>query len=258
MIKSRLLVFFCLLSSTVVAQSFFLQKIEGQIVSDDGDVSGTTVLNSTSNRGTITDADGFFKISAKINDTIVFSAIQFKRREIIVTQAILDEPLLKVVLQESLTELDEVIVRPYNLTGDILKDIAVLKTDVVVTSSTLGLPNAYVKPVTKAERELFAATANPFMSFDPLINAISGRTKMLKKRVARNKKYAQTEEVKTFYSDSLFLNRLKIPANHLDDFLYYCEVDSIFQNMVEKGDKLKLWQYLTDRSIIYRKNNALD
>jgi hypothetical protein len=259
MIKNSLIcISFLLISSVVGAQSLFSKKLKGRVYSDSGDVAATNILNSTANRGTITDDEGFFSITANANDTLIFSAVQFKKKEIVVTQDIINQGFLNVLLEDALNELDEVVVTPYSLTGDITKDIDLIQTEVVVTASTLGLPNAYVKPISKAERELYAATANPLMSFDPLINAITGRTKMLKKRVARNKLYSRTERVKAFYEDSLFRVELKIPEEKIDDLLYFCEVDTVFQKAVDSHDRLKIWEFIRKKSIVYRENNGLD
>ena len=126
------------------AQTFFSKNIQGKVYSADGDVAATHVLNATTKRATITDSDGFFSIQARLNDTIVFSAVQYKKKELIVTTEILAQRMLNIPLEESLTVLDEVIVTPYNLSGDITKDLLVIKTEQVVTAQTLGLPNAYV------------------------------------------------------------------------------------------------------------------
>lgn len=250
--------FFLLISTSVGAQQIFSKKLDGRVFSKDGDVAATHVQNISAKKATITDIDGFFSITANLNDTLVFSAVQFQKKEIVITKEILQQPFLKVLLEDALTKLDEVVVTPYNLTGDITKDLDLISIDPVITASTLGLPNAYVKPLSKAERELFAATANPFMSFDPLINAITGRTKMLKKRVARNKLYSRTELVKTFYADSLFRINLKIPEDKIDDLLYFCEVDSVFQTTVDSNDQLKIWDYIRKKSVVYLDNNGMN
>ncbi len=256
--KTKLLLLgFILISASVGAQTLFSKKLEGRVYSKDGDVAATHVRNITTQRATITDIDGFFTINADLKDTLVFSAVQFKRKEIVITAEILQQRFLNVALEDELTELDEVVVTPYNLSGDILKDLKIIKTDPVVTASTLGLPNAYVLPVTKAERELYAATANPIMSLDPLINAITGRTKMLKKRVRRNKLYSRTDRVKAFYADSLFQKELKMPKAKIDDLLYFCEVDPDFQTVVDSRDRLKIWEFIRKKSVLYRKNNGL-
>ncbi len=246
----------CLLFGvTVQAQDLFSQKVEGRVYSEDGDVAGTHVLNTTTDRATITDVGGYFAISAKRNDTLVFSAVQYQHKQIVVTLDVLESKLLLIPLEEALTELDEVVVTPYNLSGDMSRDLNRMDIEPVVTSSTLGLPNAYVKPISKAERELYAATANPFMSIDPLINTISGRKKMLKKRVKRNKKYARTERVREFFVDSLYTTELNIPKEKVEDFFYFCEVDSTFQSTVDTHDRLAIWEFLRKKSVVYLENN---
>jgi len=236
-------------------QDYFSKKLEGRVYSDDGDVAATHVLNITTDRATITDNDGFFVIPARLNDTLVFSAVQYKRKEIVVTLSVLESKLLLIPLHEALTELDEVVVTPYNLSGDITRDLSNLNIEPVVTASTLGLPNAYVKPMSKAERELYAATANPIMSLDPLINTITGRKKLLKKRFERNKKYARTERVREFYTDSLYTTEFNIPKEKIDDFLYFCEIDQEFQSLVDTHDRLAIWEFMRKKSVVYLEIN---
>lgn len=241
------------------AQTFSFKKVEGKVYSNDGDVAATHVLNTTTKRATITDVNGFFSIPANLNDTLLFSAVQYKKKQLVVTLAILESRTIYVPLEDAVNELDEVVVRPYNLSGDIAKDARSLEIAPVVTASTLGLPNAYVKPPTKAERELFeATTGGGTVPLNPIINAITGRTKMLKKRVARNKKYARTERVREFYADSLYTKELNIPKDKIDDFMYFCEVDSTFSSVVDTHDRLKIWEFLRRKSAVYRKNNTLE
>ncbi|MDT7829713.1 carboxypeptidase-like regulatory domain-containing protein [Pricia sp. S334] len=246
---------FLFFMASAQGQEVFSDKLDGRVYSDDGDVAATHVLNITSQRATITDSNGYFTIPVRLNDTLVFSAVQYKRKELPVTLSVLESKLLLVPLEEARTELDEVVVTPYNLSGDVKRDLARMDIGPVVTASTLGLPNAYVKPISKAERELYAATANPFMSLDPLINTITGRKKMLKKRVARNEKYARTERVRQFYVDSLYTTALKIPPDKVDDFLYFCEVDPAFQSLVDTHDRLAIWEFMRKKSLAYLKRN---
>ncbi|MEO9892676.1 hypothetical protein [Aurantibacter sp.] len=247
-----------LLTTMVCAQDQFHTDLKGKVYSADGDVAATHILNISSNKFTISDIDGFFEIPVKLFDTLVISAVQFKRKEIVVTLALLEQELAQIQMEDALTELSEVVVRPYNLSGDLSRDAANLNTGRIITASTLNLPNAYVKLPSKAERELFAATANPIMSVDPLINAITGRTKMLKQRVQRNSEYNRTQRVRAFYVDSLFRTDLKIPEEQIDAFMYFCEVDDSFQTIVDSHDRLKIWEYMRRKSVIYRKNNGLD
>ncbi len=182
------------LLSFLALQAQQSNDLEGRVHSGNGDVSGTHILNVSSNKGTITDGKGFFSIAVKLNDTLVFSAIQLKRKELVVNSSILESKLVNIYLEDGEIRLDEVLVTPYNLTGDLSKDLDSLDIGSIVSASTLGLPNANVKVKTQNERKLFEADNGKFISlpFDSLtldptmminlnkiLNRITGRTKNL-------------------------------------------------------------------------------
>ncbi|WP_233268291.1 carboxypeptidase-like regulatory domain-containing protein [Cellulophaga sp. L1A9] len=238
------------------AQSHFSKAIEGKVSSADGDVAATHVMNISTKKAAITDIDGFFTISASLMDTLVFSAIQYQRKEIVVTAEILTSKTIYITLAPALNQLKEVVVMPYNLTGNLAQD---MRSEPVVVAATLGLPNAYVKKKTQSERKLIEATSGGgLIAVTPLINAITGRTKMLKDRVKRDEKYARTERVRAFYLDTLYVTELKIPALKIDDFLYFCEVDDSFSSIVDTHDKIRIWEFLRKKSKVYRENNTIE
>ncbi|MFS4416300.1 hypothetical protein [Maribacter sp. 2307ULW6-5] len=261
---------FALFALPLTAQEPQTKALEGRVTSKDGDVAATHVLNSTTKRATITDLNGFFSIPARLNDTLVFSAVQYKKKRVVVTEAIYGSKLLSVPLEPSLTALEEVTVTPYNLTGDMARDMKRLGWGKVYTASTLGLPNAYAKKFTQSERLLREASkmtisgntsgmgAGGSVSLNPIINGITGRTKMLRKRVKRDRLYARTERVRAFFPDSIYIQQLGLPQRSLDDFFYFCEVDTTFQGLVDSRDRMKLWEFLKRKSALYRDHNALD
>ena len=222
-------------------------------------VADVHVMNTSRNRATITNANGEFTITASVNDTILFSAVQFRKKTIVVSLSMMESVQIIVSLEEFVNELDEVVLRPYDLSGDLSRDMGQMNTGQIVTASTLGLPNAYAKPKTQSERKLFeATTGGGLVPLNPILNAISGRTKYLKKVLARERKYARTDRVREFYADSLFVKELKIPETKIDDFMFYCEVDYAFSSVVDTQDRLKIWEFLKKKSTIYRENNELD
>ncbi|WP_019671316.1 carboxypeptidase-like regulatory domain-containing protein [Eudoraea adriatica] len=246
------LLFLFLVVTSASAQNVFFYKLEGKVINSNKGIADVHVMNTSSNRATITDEEGLFSIAARLNDTILFSAVQYKRVNLVVTRAMLESSSIVVPLEEFINELDEVVVRPYNLSGDLGRDMNNLKTDKVYVAATLGLPNAYVKPITQAERKLNeATTGGGLVPLNPIINAISGRTKYLKKVLASQEKYARTSRVREYYADSLFVKYLKIPENKIEDFMYYCEVDNSFSSVVDSHDRLKIWEYLKLRSTAY-------
>lgn len=238
------------------AQGFFTKEIHGKVSSADGDVAATHVLNITTQKAAITDIDGYFSIAARLNDTLAFSAIQYKRKEIVVTTDILASKSIFISLDAAVNQLNEVVVMPYNLTGDLSRD---MQSKPVIVAATLGLPNAYVKKKTQSERLLIeATTGGGIVPLAPIINAITGRTKMLKENYKRDVKYERTERVRNFYSDSLYTADLRIPALKIDDFMYFCEVDPEFSGIVDTHDKIKILSFLRSKSLVYRKNNEIE
>ena len=238
------------------------KDLEGRVFSNDGDVAGTHILNITTQKGTITKANGFFSIPVHLNDTLVISAVQYKRKTIPVNLAVLERIFLNVFLEEGEIKLDEVLVMPYNLTGDLYKDLDSLKIGPPINASSLGLPNADVKPPTPSERKLYAARTWDLklvsVKLDPLINYFSGRTKMLKKQVAREAAQIKVQNTRNLYVDSLFTQGLGIPKNNINDFMFFCEVDSTFQAIVDSQDLFGIWEFMRKKSLVYRDNNDLD
>nr|WP_299339833.1 carboxypeptidase-like regulatory domain-containing protein [Allomuricauda sp.] len=244
--------------------------LRGQVYATNTDVVGIVVQNITDKRAVITDIDGRFSIRVRLNDTLVFSAVQFKRKTLPVTQAIYDSSSISVQLDEFVNELEEVVVKPFNLSGNLDQDLGDLQLEKDVSAEALGLPNADVEIISQSERKLQEASAMRItggggvggaggaVSLNPLINAITGRTKMLKNRVKVDKKYARTQRVQNFYVDSLFVTTLKIPMEKIDDFMYFCEVDEKFQEVVDSRDKLRIWDFMVIKSRVYRRNNKLD
>ncbi|MDP5231481.1 MAG: carboxypeptidase-like regulatory domain-containing protein [Cellulophaga sp.] len=245
------------------------QVLSGNIEAFNEEVQDVTVQNITSGKGTISDGYGFFEIAVQLNDSVVFSAVQFKKKTLVVNTEILSSKRIIVTLEEANNELDEVVVMPYNLTGDLTTD---MKTQKVVVAATLGLPNAYVKKKTQSERLLAEADgggwiksagagyggAGGTVNLHKILNRISGRTKMLKKRVARDEKNIITENIVEIFSDTIWSKNLKIPETRIYEFVYFCEADEAFTEIIASNDEIKLWEFLVQKSIVFRKENDLE
>lgn len=267
-ILSKLIIFLFFAAMAVKAQDN-RQILSGNIKAFNDEIQDVTVQNITSGKGTISDAYGFFAIAVQFNDSLVFSAVQFKKKTLVVNAEILNSKHIFVMLEEATNELDEVIVMPYNLTGDLTKD---MKTQNVVVAATLGLPNAYVKKKTQSERLLVeadggswvkavgagAGSAGGTVNLHKILNRISGRTKMLKKRVAQDEKNVIVENIVHVFQDSVFRKKLKIPEIRIYEFLYFCEADDNFSNLLQSNDEIKLWEFLQQKSLVFRKENDIE
>lgn len=259
--------FFCFLSATVLVKAQEKRVVlYGNIKAEVNEIQDVTIQNITSLRGAISDVSGYFSIPVQINDTLLFSALQFKKKTIVIDASILKSKSITVVMQEVDNKLDEVVVMPYNLTGNLTKDANLLKKE-VVTASTLGLPNAYVVKMTQSERMLIEADRGKMVTILPLyigvnthklLNKLSGRTKMLKESVARDEKNEVIAQLKRFFPDSVIASKLKIPAIRVNEFIYYSEVDTNFRTIMETNEVLKIWEFLKIKSVAFRKENELE
>ncbi|WP_340065209.1 hypothetical protein [Ascidiimonas aurantiaca] len=243
---NKIIFFFILfikITETVFGQD--TKRIQGTVVSNGEDVSSIHVFNQTRHTFTITDENGFFSVVASVNDTLSFSAIQYLQEKVIVSEEIYQKGELEVIMRIKVNALDEVVVRPHSLSGDLLKDINQVDQDKIVTGVSLGLPNQYVRVKTQTERRIYEArTGGGIIPLNPIINAISGRTKKLKQQLKLERQAARLESVTTSFNTELYSEVFKIPAEHIDGFILFCASDPTFLNVHETGDLLLMMEYL--------------
>ncbi len=234
--------------STSIFSQIFTKEIKGLVLSDGLDVDGILIVNKNSNKSTITNKEGFFIIDVRMNDTINFSAIQFKFKQQIITDEIYESGELIIKLDEKVNMLSEVVLKPHNLSGNLIQDLEKINTDDVVNGATLGLTNATVRIPTQSERKLYAATTwnvqGTSISLDPIFNAISGRTKMLKKRVQLEEKDDFVEKIIKEFGNDFFVIGLQIPENKIHEFLYFSAAHKRFTEVVKSGSVFNITNFL--------------
>ncbi|UWX53669.1 carboxypeptidase-like regulatory domain-containing protein [Maribacter litopenaei] len=101
------------------------------------------VVNLNQVVGTITDEDGEFSISAAVNDTLYFTYLGFKSQKIRVTNDMFRFGNTEIALTELAYALEEVIVRPYQLTGYLEIDVKNLPINNAYQYSISGLSVGY-------------------------------------------------------------------------------------------------------------------
>ena len=246
---------FLVLFSLFCFKPVFSQSVEilGRVKSE-VNVENIHVINKTAQVFTITNNSGIFNITAKLNDTLVFSSIQHQPKEIVVsTQIILNKAVL-VVLHEQINTLDEVVVGKI-LTGDLMADIKNINGKPPINFYDVGIPGYTGKPATQSERRLSEASdfspklggssggAGGSVSFTPIINAITGRTKMLKNRVNIENKEALMQSIKGRLAKDFFASN---PLNHdlRMDFFYFCADDENFIKYCKNQTDFKILIFL--------------
>ena len=226
------------------------------------DVEGIHVINKTSRKATTTDAKGVFNINAKLNDTLVFSGVKYKLESISVDKEMIDTKVLKVFLLENINQLEEVLVGKV-LTGDLLSDIENSDAKAPINFYDVGIPGYQGKPLTQSERRLKeAGELEPKMllgvltggiPLNPIINAITGRTKMLKQRVKLEARDELMFTVKAKFSQDLFSENTLEDELHYE-FFYFCSEDPSFKEKCDVNNDLLILEFLQQKLVVYKEN----
>lgn len=226
------------------------------------DPEGIHVINKTSKKATTTDILGAFIIRAKENDTIVFSGVQYKIHSIIVGKEMIESKVAKVFLLENINQLDEVVVGKV-LTGDLLSDIENSEAKAKINFYDVGIPGNKGKPKTKSERLLAeAGEFKPIMllgilggglPLNPILNGISGRTKMLKNRVKLEARDELMFRVSAKFSKALFAER-PLDQSLWYDYFYFCSEDPEFTAKCSGVNDLETLTFLQQKLKQYHAN----
>ena len=235
---------FLLLYSIVYSQKKII--LEGRIVADSIENSRINILNITKNIGTTNSDLGEFKIEVQENDTLLFSSVQYEIVRIKISEKNITQKFLKVVLTEKVIDLNEVIVRKIDLTGNLSRDIEKVKT----YNYYEGIPTSKIPRLTLIGRQLFTARDG---DIDPLLNMISGRMQMLEKANENEQLTFDVQEGIDAIEPSVFINELQIPEEEIINFVYYCATSPIYRKLIENDNYLDLIELFKEKAHAFQK-----
>lgn len=218
-------------------KNMFSQTIEIQgKVESFVNVENIHIINKNGKDNAVTNKLGEFKIKAKLNDTLVFSSIQHFKKSVVIDKNIIISKVIKVTLKEKVNDLDQVVVGKV-LSGNLYQDIKAVEGTPTINFYDVGIPGYTGKKATQSERKLAqAGEFKPEMllgivlgggSLDPIINGISGRTKMLKNRVKQDETEELLQTIKSRLSKD-FLASNPLEEDLVADFFYFCSDDENF------------------------------
>lgn len=216
------------------------------------DVENIHVVNKTSKKYAITNELGEFNIAVKRYDTLVVSSIQHKLESFVVDDTMIEQKTIVVALEPSVNSLDEVVVGKV-LSGDMLMDIQNVE-GTPVTAKSLGIPSYQGKPKTQAQRLLKEATSGGgIIPLNPIINAITGRTKKLKLYVELEKKEILMYRIKSRLEDDLF-GSYTLDEDHIMDYFYFVSEDENFLERCNDKNDIFILEFLVEKLQEYKQN----
>lgn len=272
--RNSILLFFIL----VITQIGFSQGIErkvlrGKIVADSLEVENLTVYNITSNVGAITDVDGKFSINARATDTLFIQGLSYDSKRYILTDKDFWLPVLEIKLHVKITELNEIIITPYTLTGNLNEDTKRIqvygegfaKIDAKVVKYydddiRLGTPENTAMP------NVFAPTGVNLLGIVVGIAnlvGIKGNPKSNSERVFEERRIRDlqsksfSEHMLERFSHNFFVETLKIKNEDIPMFMSFAELNVYeLSPLLKAENELKLIEYLINKSEEFKLQKA--
>lgn len=157
--------------------------VTGTIVNDNTSalMANVNIININKVKGTTTDQKGYFELAVSVGDTLHISYIGFKSIKVRVTNDWVKNKTTKIQLTEKAYALDEVVVRPYNLTGYIEIDSKLIPTTENYRYSISGLSAGYEAGDAYSPNAFGRVLGSIFNPTDMLYNFFGKKPKELKR-----------------------------------------------------------------------------
>ncbi|MBT0609114.1 carboxypeptidase-like regulatory domain-containing protein [Aequorivita echinoideorum] len=267
MMKKLLVLFAFTLSATLFAQDVERTKIAGKITAQENDdLEGITIYNQSSQKGTITDATGTFEIEVAENDRLYVTALQYQSFTILVDAGVVDKKRINIYLNPSVNQLEEVIVRPYDLSGNVRADVQKIPTysigqnwDLSYENLEYGYqfePDAQTKIAGNAAEE--ALHGNSIQNGANILGILGGVAGLLfpnrevSETQARESSTAISTNLQQRFSRAFVAANFQIPEEKAVDFLYFAQENGLNQDLLRSNNEMQLMEFLREKSIEYK------
>jgi hypothetical protein len=221
--------FFILLALQPIQAFCQTQKVSGTVLNDQTlqPVSNVNIINLNKVRGTITDDKGFFQLEVTVNDTLHITLLGFRSMRIRVTNDWIKNKDTKIYLTEKAIALEEVIVRPYTLTGYLEIDSKHIPLRENHRYSISGLPQGYEAGEYSpgAFGRVLGSIFNPA---DMLYNFFGKKSKELKKLKQLKKDDTVRNLLETKFDRETITLLLGIDRNEIAEILQRCNYSESF------------------------------
>ncbi|NQX86383.1 MAG: carboxypeptidase-like regulatory domain-containing protein [Flavobacteriaceae bacterium] len=262
--KTNLLTCISLLFIVMIsfAQNRSRIEVQGQIIIDSSDLEGVTVYNSSSNKGTITDAKGIFAIKVAVNDRIEVSALQFEKFEVTISQDILDAKSMTIFLVERINTLDEIYILPFGLSGNLTFDLdrtQPIQPNLDALYFGLAHPENFefvddykteVRNVAMEESNLVYTTN--FVAIAGLLKAVFTASSY-KKRGNELDDKSVIKTISSKYSTEYLLERLDIKKTEIEAFLSFVEREVYDVKLLDDGREFEFLDFIIAKSVAFKK-----
>jgi len=237
------------------------QILHGMVIADSLAVDNLTIKNNTSRISAVTDTRGMFTIYARATDTLSFSGVGFRTAYIVIKEShFLQDPLV-IKLNIDVKVLDEVIIKPTVLTGDLAGDSKKVKTLAVASAMTgVGEQNKFRVERNKYDKNMNGALPTQVQGSQLTgVNFVRIYESFFKKKKKKDRgeiyslEGAQSfpETVKARFTYNFFTQLLQIPKDEIGLFLTFSDTGADSLALLDPKKEFELTDYLVTKSKEY-------
>ncbi|SFR92477.1 peptidase associated/transthyretin-like domain-containing protein [Maribacter stanieri] len=218
------------------------RPLSGSVIYMNIGVPNENVINSTSERATITNDQGLFRINVKVGDELVFTAVNYNIKVVTVTEEILANNRLVVEVNEKVTELDEVVITPEQQ-----------ERFLAMKNEEFKQHEYEIDRSTEVENIAMSQTDRGMQDGLNFVNIFRAIFKSQDETVEEGPKLKVSEVLRQVYDDSFFVVDLQIPQDKINEFLYYCDARMPAQTLLRKENEFQLIDALVNHSKTFLK-----
>lgn len=221
----------------ITAQDDDRRLLMGKVIYKNIPVANEYVINSTTEKATITNEQGEFSIEVMLGDELVFTAVNFQYKLVKISSEILENNRLVVTVNEKVTELDEVVITP----DDPERFLKVKNEEF----------KGFEYEIDRESEVDNVAMSDLDQGMQNGINFVNIFRALFKsKEIAPEEgpKLKVSQVLRQVYDDQFFVSDLNIPQDKIDAFLFYCDDQMPATTLLKKENEFQLIDSLVNHS----------
>lgn len=233
--------------------------MQGKILADSLNGAAINIVNLTSGRGTTNDDVGNFEVAVRIQDTLLFSSVQYEPREVVISEEVLEKAFLSVYLVEKMNELGEVNISNSGLSGNLEQDLAKIG---IMNQAEFGFALPKKPRPTSIERKLKTSSgiqkdkkgqeeALVTVSLDGILNRLNGKIEMLQKAKENEELSNYVDQGINAVPTSYFTEDLQIPEEQIINFVHFCAENPNFPQLLPDSKRFELMDYYRKKAKVF-------
>ncbi len=195
------------------------------------------VTNLTTHKTVLSDYYGNFSIPAAKGDVMRFTSIISNRKDVRVTDEMLSHQNNRIELSVAYYEIQEVIINRFRPTGNLRRDVAVLKSSDKANEikKVIGLPEPTGNGLPPQLPVASFADGGLNFSVDAIFEILSGERKKKERLIAYERMEYSIKSIRDYFGKPYFAKH-KIPEHLIDNFLQFVYTSNNLYSFVESGN----------------------